>query len=130
MMGVQKFVEFVGWIDFKEVPSYMTATDVGVLPQIINPHTENTCAHKVFQYMTLGKPVVTTPTQVYKQINDEKEFALFVPYEDTEALCGAILQLYKDIELRSRLGKNGQHLTKRKYDWNIMGKELIQIYKK
>jgi glycosyltransferase involved in cell wall biosynthesis len=128
-MKAEEFVEFIGWVDFQEVASYIAATDVGVLPQIVNLQTENACAHKVFQYMSFGKPIVTTPTKVYKQINDEKEFVLFVPYDDPESLSEAVMRLYQDEALRSRLGENGRQLTREKYDWRLMAGDLAKIYR-
>lgn len=127
-LDVWKYVVFTGWVDFESVRSYMLVTDIGLLPQIVNQQTIWSSAHKIFQYMAIGKPIITTPTKVYKQINDEKEFALFVPYDDPELLSEAIMRLYEDEALRSRLAENGRQLTREEYDWRLMARDLVKIY--
>jgi len=127
-LGVGEVVEFTGWVDLESVRSYILSTDVGVLPQIVNQQTNLTSAHKVFQYMAVGKPIITTPTQVYKEINEEREFALFVPYNDPKSLSEAIMRLYNDDSLRLRLGENGRRLTREKYDWKFMERNFVDIY--
>ncbi len=127
-LDISEYVMFTGWVDFEAVRSYMLATDVAVLPQIVNQQTLLTSAHKVFQYMVIGRPLVLTPTQVYTNINKEKNFALFVPYDDPEVLSEAIIRLYEDDALRLRLSENARRLTREKYDWSLMAKNLTDIY--
>ncbi|MBE0598083.1 MAG: methyltransferase domain-containing protein [Desulfuromonadales bacterium] len=53
-------VTIFGPIDYKELPRYASWFDVGIIPFVINEITEATSPIKLFEYMALGKPVVTT----------------------------------------------------------------------
>jgi len=58
--GVQDHVEIIGWQPFHKVPSYIEASQVGLVPHYQNPHTDATVPHKLFQYMLMSKPVVVS----------------------------------------------------------------------
>ena len=51
---------FVGPIDYKILPQYAREFDVSIIPFKINDVTESTSPVKLFEYMALGKPIVTT----------------------------------------------------------------------
>lgn len=59
-LGIQRQVIFTGFVDFRELPKYMTLGHVA-----LNPLQESLVAsaafpHKVLQYMAVGLPVVST----------------------------------------------------------------------
>lgn len=53
-------ITILGPIDYKELPYYAQYFDVSTIPFIINDITESTSPIKLFEYMALGKPIVTT----------------------------------------------------------------------
>ncbi|MCK4354531.1 MAG: glycosyltransferase, partial [Dehalococcoidia bacterium] len=58
--SVEQAVEFTGWQPFELVPSYISASDVCLIPHIASGHTNSTIPHKIFQCMAMGKPVVVS----------------------------------------------------------------------
>ncbi len=53
-------VTILGPISYKILPNYAKFFDVSVIPFLINDITEATSPVKLFEYMALGKPIVTT----------------------------------------------------------------------
>jgi len=53
-------VYFLGAKKYDELPSYGNLFDVATIPFKINKITESTSPIKLFEYMALGKPIVTT----------------------------------------------------------------------
>lgn len=53
-------VTILGPIDYKELPLYGQYFDVSTIPFVINDITESTSPIKLFEYMALGHPIVTT----------------------------------------------------------------------
>ena len=54
-------VKYFGWIEYKDIPSYITAADVCIVPRHINPLAEyynEEGIQKISEYIALGKPVV------------------------------------------------------------------------
>jgi glycosyltransferase involved in cell wall biosynthesis len=75
-----KNIYYLGVKKFDELPYYATHFDVCTLPFLLNDITKATSPIKVFEYMALGKPIVTTDLREcrkYKSIKiakDKKEF--------------------------------------------------------
>lgn len=53
-------VIILGPIKYKELPNYSQYFDVSIIPFIINDITESTSPVKLFEYMAIGQPIVTT----------------------------------------------------------------------
>lgn len=53
-------VHYIGTVDYTELPKYAGYFDVSTIPFVINDITEATSPVKLFEYMALGKPIVTT----------------------------------------------------------------------
>ncbi len=50
----------VGWKPFSEVPDYLAASDICILPSQMNETMRNIVPIKVLEYMAAGKPVIST----------------------------------------------------------------------
>jgi len=54
-------VRFVGKKEPSELPAYLKAFDVCLIPYVIDRYTESVLPLKLFEYFASGKPVVATP---------------------------------------------------------------------
>jgi len=61
--GIKKFknIHIINSVEYKRLPLYAQWFDVCTIPFLINDVTESTSPVKLFEYMALGKPIVTTP---------------------------------------------------------------------
>lgn len=75
-----KNIHFLGTREYKVLKNYADKFDVCTVPFLINDITKATSPLKIFEYMALGKPIVTTAMdecKKYKSIfiaNDKEEF--------------------------------------------------------
>ena len=53
-------IYFLGPRDYRVLKYYAKAADVLIIPFLVNELTRATCPVKLFEYMALGKPIVTT----------------------------------------------------------------------
>ena len=73
-------VRWLGWRPYPDLPCYLRYFDVATIPFKLNDITHATSPIKLFEYMTAGKPVVTTALQEcqkYPEVliaHDEDEF--------------------------------------------------------
>ena len=51
---------FLGWIPHEDLPAYWARAEVGILPFHACTHIDTTLANKLFDYMAVGLPVVTS----------------------------------------------------------------------
>lgn len=73
-------VHYLGTVPYVELASYAHWFDITTIPFLINDITESTSPVKLFEYMAIGKPIVTTnmrECRKYKSVmvaKDEDEF--------------------------------------------------------
>lgn len=92
-------------LEHAKLLQYMAAADVFVL----NTGYEG-FPHIIWEAMALGTPVVTTNVCGNPEIVNNCVNGILVPYNDREAFRNAILQLYKDIEFRKKLGEKAREI--------------------
>ena len=126
--GVELAVEFTGWQPFYLVPSYIAATEVCLIPHIASGHTNTTIPHKIFQCMSMGKPVVVSSAKPLERIVKETGAGLVYPSGDAEALAEAVIKIYRDSELATRLGEAGKKAVRQKYNWEAEAEKLVSLY--
>ena len=126
-LGLEDRVIFEDWRPFAEVPSYIEASHVCLIPHQSTPHTEATSPHKLFQYMLMGKPVVVSSCKPLKRVVDETKSGLVFSAGDSDSLAEAILQLQDD-QLRSILGQAGKKAVLDRYNWERTAQDLIRLY--
>lgn len=60
--GISDFenIHIIGSVDYRVLPNYARYFNVAIIPFLINEITESTSPIKLFEYMALQKPIVTT----------------------------------------------------------------------
>jgi len=127
-LGVADRVVFEGWQPFERFPSYIEASDVCVIPHVKNDHTDTTIPHKLFHYMLLGRPVLTTDCRPLRRIVEETGCGVVVPSGDAAAMARAAVAL-GDPEARARMGEAGRRAVFDRYNWGRDAQALIDLYR-
>ena len=98
--GLEKCVTITGRIPHTEIPSYLTAFDIGVSPRA----TFYASPMKLLEYMATGV-VVVAPRMANIQdiVTDGVDGSLFFP-EDRADLCAKLSILIENPDLRRRMG--------------------------
>jgi len=126
-LRVSDYVEFTGWVPRKKAYGFILASDVCLVPFRKSYNADLGCPHKLFEYMSLEKPVISTPLRSIVKMAGE---AIYL-WEPTTArkLSEIICELYRNADLRSKLGQMGRRLVEEKYNWGIEEKKLLEMYK-
>ncbi len=128
-LGVTDMVSFEGWQDSKKLPLYCEISDICLIPHLKTEHTDNTIPHKLFQYMLLGKAIITSDCVPLSRILKETKSGLTFVSNDEHNLAEKIIQLYNDSALIKEMGENGKKAVENKYNWNNTAVSLINLYK-
>jgi glycosyltransferase involved in cell wall biosynthesis len=127
---IDKYVILEGWQDHSLFPSYISASDVCLVPHIISSvQTDVAVPHKLFEYMALGKPVIVSSGRSTGQIVRETGAGLVYPSEDVDSLAEAVIRIHDDKGLADQLGQAGLNAVKTKYNWAEEGKKLVDLYR-
>ena len=129
-LGVEKYIDFLGWIDNKLFPTYIQLSRICLCPLSRNIHHDTTFANKIFQYMSFGKPTVMS--NCLSQENLVKQFNCGLIYKDGDKneLLTSIHRLYLDENLYAEIARNSRNLIENKLNWEILTISLIEQYKK
>ncbi|MBC8466046.1 glycosyltransferase family 4 protein [bacterium] len=128
-LGVSQDVEFTGWQPFNLVPSYISLSDICLVPHHSNPHTDSTIPHKIFQYMLMRKPVVVSTCKPLARIVNETQAGLVFESGNSDDFARVCLELL-DADKRKHFGENGRQAVLTKYNWEKTGTALVKVYQK
>ena len=122
-------VDFLGEIPFDQVVPRTFEADVVLYT--IDPAYEVAriaTPNKLFEAMVCGRPIVSTRATLAGKITEALQSGLVVEY-DISAIKGALLKLRDDPALCEKLGRNAFNAAETKYNWSIMAKKLLNVYK-
>lgn len=127
---------FTGPVAYDQVPSYMNAADVLVAPY--NPSriqsTEQTRKYglgaplKVFEYMSVGKPAITTDIRPISDAVEDGVNGYLVPPGAPGPLGKAILKVLGDKIEAERVGKTARECVVSDYSWSLVAQRLSGIF--
>lgn len=125
-LGLRNHVRLLGWRHHSKQPAYLRHAQVGVLPYPSTPHTCTTLPNKIFDYIAAGLPVVATDIPPMRRIVTDSDSGLLTPPGDHLAFATALLRLFRDNELRGRLGRNGEAAIAGPYSWKEDERRFIE----
>jgi glycosyltransferase involved in cell wall biosynthesis len=80
---------------------------------------------KVVEYMARGVPVVTTPLPAAAELARGHECGFVVPFGDVGAAAEAVLELDRDISLRTKMGHRGHEAAYSSFGWPSDAREFV-----
>jgi glycosyltransferase involved in cell wall biosynthesis len=123
-LGIQDRVQITGLLPFRDVRARLRDAAVLVLPNSSSAISERyTSPLKLFEYLTLGRPIVASDLPAIREILTHERTALLVPPDDPAALAGALERLAADDGLAASLGRAAQALAAN-YTWSQRARRL------
>lgn len=118
--GISDRVFFKGVIPYSQIPKYVSAMDICLIPFKANEISSNALPLKLFEYMACAKPVLSTNISGVHAVAGDT--VLYV--KSVSDYCEKIRVLYEDPGLRNKLGKEGRTLVENRFDWEILAHKL------
>lgn len=118
-LGLGSRAIFTGRVPYDEVPAYMAAGDIAVMPAT----NEYGNPMKIYEYMALGKPVIAPNQNTILEIAEHNKTAYLVERENINALKAALQTLIEDAAFRRRLGGQAGAAAK-KHTWQIRARAM------
>jgi glycosyltransferase involved in cell wall biosynthesis len=125
-MNLEKHVIFTDYIPFYQVPNFMAAADVLVVPHRRIFTYEISPPVKILEYMACQKAIVTTDVGIREFVHNN-ENGLIVPPDDINGLSNAIIQVLENPALRTRLAMNARRFVEKNLRENAMIEKFERI---
>jgi len=121
--SLTRHVTFAGKVDHEDLPGYVGAFDVGVLP---NSNSYGS-PMKIFEYMAMAKPTVAPRLPPVEEIlTHNRNGLLFEPGSKPE-LKQALLHMLEDEEVRTRLGAEARKTILQHFTWRRSAERIVRI---
>ena len=114
-------VTSLGFVD--DLNELLTASDISIVPLLEGGGTRV----KILDYFGAGLPTLSTKKGIEGIEAKNYEHAIIV--DDTgDEFINALIYLIKNEDKREEIGKNAYNLAKEKYNWDVVGENLNNIY--
>ncbi len=126
-----KNVEFLGWIEQKELPKLIAKCDVCL--GVFDPNEikiRRSIPTKLFECAPMKKILITGDTPGMEGIMEHKVNGMLPKLGDEKDLASCILEIYKDKKLKAAMEKNTYKLYEEKFKTKMIGKQLLDLIRK
>ena len=98
-LSLQAVVKYHGNVSLEAIADAIEKIDLGIIPNKRSPFTEINMPTRIFEYLSMGKPVIAPNRTGIRDYFDEQSLVFFEP-GDEKSLASAILHLYQNHSLR------------------------------
>ena len=124
-LGVDDRIRYTDWIPLEELLPRIAAADAGVVAVRRDPFREVTLCTKMFDLVSLKRPVLMSRTRAVDAYFGAECFQMFES-GDEHGLARAIHELYADPDLRERLVRRATAVND-PYRWVHQRKRYVEI---
>lgn len=122
-LGIEKFVDFFGVLDRKEIPKWCQKSDVFVLPSL-----NEGMSNSLLEAMASGLAIVATDTGGTKELVDDSN-GVIVEKGSSEDIFKALEKLHTDRQLLDSMKKKSREKAL-EMSWVNMAKQYFDVYNK
>jgi len=128
-LGLKDEAVFTGPIPYEQVPAHINACDVLCAPydpgaSMMRSGRGIGAPLKVLEYMSCGKPVVTTGVPPITEVVDDGRTGLLVPPGDPDSLAEALRSLKNDPARAEMIGMEARKEVVARYSWGSLAKTM------
>jgi glycosyltransferase involved in cell wall biosynthesis len=121
-------VEYRGAVSPREARRLTSACRIGLaVLQPIGQYVD-VLPTKLFEYMSLGIPVVAADYPLCREVVEGSKCGLVVDPTDPHAIGKAIAELAADPEQAAAMGQRGKEQVAQRYSWAVEEKALLSVY--
>jgi glycosyltransferase involved in cell wall biosynthesis len=125
-LGLEKQVEFTGYIPDADLCANLSAADICLDPDPSSPLNDVSTWIKIMEYMAYGKPIVTFDLKETRY--SAQNAAIYVEPDNERSFAFAIAQLMDDPVLREQMGGLGRTRVEETLQWSRVGRNLLAAY--
>lgn len=122
-LKIRDRIIFYRSVPFEEVHTFFRAADIFIQPSI-TPELPNT----LLQAMASATATVATDLVGSKELVENEKTALVVPSKNSRKIAEEIIRLYKEPDLRRRLGENARETVIKNLSWQTHCQNTLKIY--
>jgi glycosyltransferase involved in cell wall biosynthesis len=127
-LGLGQAVQFLGLAPHSEVPRYLAAADIAVVPYPILNMDLWLSPLKLYEYMAAGKAIIASDVGQIKETIQSGQNGLLVPPQDVSAMVTALQELMDNSALCAKLGAQAREHAVCKHSWEHYVARLEELF--
>lgn len=127
-LNLNQNIIFTGFIDQDKIPEYIALADLCINPFKINSITDKIIPTKILEYLSCGKPVLSTPLKGTVELLTDESFGIV--YSNSDLFVNSLVKLLEDPKKLQELGNNGFLYIEKNHYWDSLVKKLVVIFEK
>jgi glycosyltransferase involved in cell wall biosynthesis len=128
ILDIKPNVKFWGQKPFHEMLELLAESDAAMIPHLRTDNNDASSPNKLYQYMYLNKPVISSDCTSLKRIISETKTGYIYKNDSPEELFLLLRKLCADRKILEDVNGNGRKAVLEKYNWNYDKKRLINAY--
>ncbi len=128
-LEIADHVKFWGYKPFHEMLDILAECDAAIIPHIRNDNNDASSPNKLYQYMYLNKPIISSDCISLKRIINQTHTGFIYKNDSSDDLSNLLEKLSADRKILDELDGNGRKAVIEKYNWNIDKKRLLNAYR-
>ncbi|WP_433250291.1 glycosyltransferase family 4 protein [Streptosporangium sp. CA-135522] len=125
-LGLSDSVEFTGRIPDDDLLRYLSAADVCLAPDPLNPLNDVSTMNKIMEYMAMSRPIVSFDLREARV--SAGDAAVYAPANDESEFAKLIARLLDDPQERRRMGEIGKARVTGPLSWERSRIALLAAY--
>ena len=121
-------IKFTGFVPFRQVPLYLRAVDVVVMPLPRGKHAETTSPIKLFEFMAAGKTIIAPDFPSFREYINEENAIFFSP-DNQNDLAEKILYVLNNPDLIKDKNQKSLELAQ-KFTWQKRAHNIADFINK
>src|SRR5580698_2189094 len=125
-LEVEDFILFAGYLKGETLLAYLSAFDIGIIPDPFNEANDLMSMNKVFEYCALGIPTACYPLKETKRLLGDA--GVYAPSNDPAGLAEACLKLMQDDGLCAHSAASAAKLSAQNFVWENEARKFVATY--
>ena len=125
-LSIEKCVEFMGMLPPHRVPDALAECEIGVCSYLLNEQAHQTLPGKLFEYMSVGLPVLSSARKSVSRIINEVGCGRIYESRDPEQLAAVIFDMISDSNQLKKMGQNGREAILSRFNYKVNVEVLQQ----
>jgi glycosyltransferase involved in cell wall biosynthesis len=124
--GIEKSIQFYGVITFEQLVEIYYTSLVYVFPSINRLEAFGIVQ---LEAMANNTAIIVSDIPGPNAVMDVGRTGVLVPKQDSDAIAKAVIDMLANPQKAIEMGIAGRKLVETKYDWGVIGQQVINVYK-
>jgi glycosyltransferase involved in cell wall biosynthesis len=128
-LKIEASVIFMGYIRNSDLPKYLRAADIFVLPSIKTKEGDTEGLGVVLlEAIACGVPVIGSNIGGITDIIQDGKNGLLAEPGNLKDIAGKVIKLLSDENLRQKFSEDGIKIVRERFSWNVVTSKFAKIY--